>query len=69
MQIPMKRVLHIGQSLYRDVEPARVLGIRSVLVNRRCGKVVANAAVESNAKPDLEVPDLKTLAGMTDVAD
>lgn len=62
MKIGSDRVLHVAQSLHHDVEPTRTLGIHSVWVNRRHGKPGAGATVTSSAKPDLEVPDLETLA-------
>jgi 2-haloacid dehalogenase len=64
MNIGKDRVLHVAESLYHDVEPTRALGIHSVLVNRRRGKSGGGASITSSAKPDLEVPDLKTLADL-----
>ncbi len=55
-------VLHVAQSLYHDVAPAKALGISTVWVNRRAGKPGAGATKISSAQPDMEVPDLKTLA-------
>jgi 2-haloacid dehalogenase len=51
-------VLHVGQSVYHDVIPAASLGLASVLVTRR-GFGAARAA---EGKPDVTVPDLRTLA-------
>ena len=64
MTVGKDRVLHVAQSLHHDIEPTRTLGIHSVWVNRRQGKSGTGATVESSAKPDLEVPDLKTLADL-----
>lgn len=64
MNIAKERVLHVAQSLHHDVEPARQLGICSVWVNRRQGKSGGGATVTSAVRPDLEVPDLKTLADL-----
>jgi 2-haloacid dehalogenase len=47
--------------LYHDVGPANLLGITSVWVNRRQGKEAAASRL-ATAKPDLEVPDLDSLA-------
>ncbi len=58
--LPKEQVLHAGQSVYHDVVPARSLGLATVLVRRRgsgATRVVAD-------KPDLEVPDLQTLASL-----
>ena len=54
--------LHVGQSIYHDVIPAQSLGIATVWVNRRSPRPGAGAAKAADAKPDLEVPDLQTLA-------
>ena len=62
MKVKEDAVLHVAQSLHHDMEPARKLGIHSVWVNRRHGRNGSGATVRSSAKPDLEVPDLKTLA-------
>ena len=56
------RVLHVAQSLFHDVEPAKQLGLSTVWVNRREGKPGSGATPASVAVPDLEVPDLATLA-------
>jgi 2-haloacid dehalogenase len=64
MNITKDRVLHVAQSLHHDVEPTRALGIRSVWVNRRRGKSGSGATIKSSVKPDLEVPDLKSLADL-----
>ena len=59
MDVDKERWLHVGESLYHDIEPANRLGIRSVWVNRpdRGG-----GTRPTNAKPDLTVPDLAALA-------
>ena len=62
MKISNDSILHVAQSLHHDITPARRLGIHSIWVNRRQGKPGEGATVGSSAKPDLEVPDLKTLA-------
>jgi 2-haloacid dehalogenase len=55
------RVLHIAQSLYHDIPPARDAGMSTVWVNRRAGRPGGGATPPSSATPDLEVPDLATL--------
>ena len=59
---PRGRVLHVAQSLFHDVEPARSLGLATVWVNRRRGQPGAGATPPAAVRPDLEVPDLATLA-------
>ena len=51
--------LHIGESLYHDVEPANRLGISSVWVNRSAGG--GGATRPTDAQPDFTAPDLATL--------
>ncbi len=57
--------LHVGQSIYHDVIPAQSLGIATVWVNRPSPRPGAGAAKTAAGKPDLEVPDLKTLANLS----
>jgi 2-haloacid dehalogenase len=58
--LPKEQVLHAGQSVYHDVAPAKSLGLATVLVRRRG----AGATRKSPDKPDMEVPDLQSLAEM-----
>ena len=60
--VPAENVLHVGQSIYHDVIPAQSLGLATVWVNRASPRPNAGAAKRANGRPDLEVPDLKTLA-------
>ena len=59
---PRDRVLHVAQSLYHDIAPANALGLATVWVNRRQGRSGHGATPAAVAKPDLEVPDLQSLA-------
>jgi 2-haloacid dehalogenase len=56
--------LHVGQSIYHDVIPAQSLGIATVWVNRPSPRPGAGAAKAAVGKPDLEVPNLKSLADL-----
>jgi 2-haloacid dehalogenase len=56
--VAKEKVLHVAQSRHHDIAPSHELGIKNVLVTRR-GR---GAVLENAAQPDLEVPDLKTLA-------
>jgi 2-haloacid dehalogenase len=58
------KVLHVAQSLFHDVAPAHSIGLATVWVNRRKSKTGFGATVPGDAVPDLEVPDLRTLADM-----
>jgi 2-haloacid dehalogenase len=53
------QVLHIAESRYHDIAPARTLGIRSVWVNRARGR--PSASGEAEAAPDMEVATLTEL--------
>jgi len=59
---PRERILHVAQSLFHDIAPARAVGLRAVWVNRRAGRPGSGATAQSDARPDAEVPDLRTLA-------
>ena len=61
--VPADRILHVAQSLYHDVVPARALGLATVWVNRGASKDGSGATPRAaNAQPDLKVRDLETLA-------
>jgi 2-haloacid dehalogenase len=60
--VPIDKILHVAQSLFHDVVPAQSLGLSTVWVNRRHDKDGFGATVPVIATPDLEVPDLQTLA-------
>ena len=64
--LPVERVLHVAQSRFHDIAPARALGFATVWVNRRSGRPGSGATPEAGAVPDLEVPDLGTLARMAE---
>jgi 2-haloacid dehalogenase len=58
------RLLHAGQSVYHDVIPAQSLGISTVWVNRRSARPGVGAVRAASGKPDLEVPDVASLAAL-----
>jgi 2-haloacid dehalogenase len=62
LDLPTDRVLHVAQSLYHDVAPAKALGFTCVWVNRRTGKTGGGATRPAMAVPNLEVQDLAELA-------
>jgi 2-haloacid dehalogenase len=62
---PKGQVLHVAESLFHDLAPARALGIANVWIDRSKGKR-GRASRTANVKPDLEVPDLKTLAELVE---
>jgi 2-haloacid dehalogenase len=58
------RLLHAAQSVYHDVIPAQSLGITAVWINRRSARPGVGAVRAMSGKPDLEVPDVATLAAL-----
>ena len=58
LSLPREQVLHVGQSIYHDVLPAKSLGLSTALVYRRG----FGATTPVEGEPDVQVPDLKTLA-------
>lgn len=65
VNLPSDQILHVGASIYHDVIPASSLGLSTVWVNRRSEQSGSGAALPREGKPDLTVPDLQTLAGLT----
>jgi len=51
--VPLDRILHVAQSIYHDIIPAKTMGLSAVWVNRRGQKEECDA--------DLEVIDLESL--------
>jgi 2-haloacid dehalogenase len=66
--VPQDRILHVAQSLFHDIAPAKRLGLSTVWVNRREGQEGSGATPAAVSEPDLEVPDLKTLAWLAGVS-
>jgi 2-haloacid dehalogenase len=64
MGVSREQWLHVGQSIYHDVIPAQSLGIATVWVNRPSSRPGAGAAKAASGKPELEVPNLSTLADL-----
>jgi 2-haloacid dehalogenase len=62
VDVPRERILHVAQSLFHDHVPAKALGMTTVWVNRRAGRAGSGATPPAEATPDLEVPDMRTLA-------
>jgi 2-haloacid dehalogenase len=59
--LPKGKILHVAQSLYHDILPAKKLGLATVWVNRRHAKGGFGATPLAHSQPDLEVPNLRTL--------
>jgi 2-haloacid dehalogenase len=67
LRLPKEKVLHVAQSLFHDIAPAKSLGLSTVWVNRRGVKPGFGATPPAQAIPDLEVPDLQSLAHLAGV--
>jgi 2-haloacid dehalogenase len=68
LNVPREQILHVAQSLFHDLAPAKAAGLVTVWVNRRHDKPGFGATPAATATPDLEAPDLATLAGLADEA-
>jgi len=55
------KILHVAQSIYHDIIPAKTVGLSTVWVNRRKGKKGFGATPPASGQADLEVSDLKEL--------
>jgi 2-haloacid dehalogenase len=55
-------LVHVAQSLYHDIVPARELGLPSIWIHRRSGRSGSGATPPVTAVPDLEFPDMASLA-------
>ena len=64
IDLPIDQILHVNASIYHDVVPASSLRLSTVWVNRRAGKQGSGAALRADGQPDLQVPDLKSLASL-----
>lgn len=55
--ISTDKILHVAQSIYHDIIPAKSMGLSTVWVNRQG----LDATLPTTGSPDIEVPDMKTL--------
>jgi 2-haloacid dehalogenase len=62
--LPTGQILHVAQSLYHDIAPAKDLGLSTVWINRRAGKPGPGATPPASAAADLILPDLASLADL-----
>jgi 2-haloacid dehalogenase len=63
LQIDKSKLLHVAESLFHDVAPARSMGIATVWVNRRQGRPAAATKLVAE-QPDLEVATVGELADL-----
>ncbi|MBN3878360.1 MULTISPECIES: haloacid dehalogenase type II [unclassified Nostoc] len=64
IDLPLEQILHVAASVYHDIVTAKSLGLSTVWVNRRAQEGVS-ANLPPVSQPDLEVPDLKTIAALS----
>jgi 2-haloacid dehalogenase len=57
-----EQILHIAQSVYHDIMPAKAMGLSTIWVNRRKAMAGSGATPPASGEPDLEVTGLKELA-------
>ena len=62
--MPRERILHVAQSLFHDHVPAKALGMTTVWIDRRRGREGFGATPPADARPDLTVPDMHSLAAL-----
>jgi 2-haloacid dehalogenase len=64
--IELPQIVHVAQSLYHDIGPARAVGLRTVWVDRRRGRAGSGATppVSGRVRPDLVVESLGELAAL-----
>ncbi len=65
--VPKERILHVAQSLYHDIAPARELGYATVWVNRQRGRWGATPRVMADVRADVEVDSMAALAEVVGV--
>jgi 2-haloacid dehalogenase len=63
LQTDKRKLLHLAESLYHDVAPARSMGIATVWVNRRQGRPAAATKLIAE-QPDIEVATVGELADL-----
>jgi 2-haloacid dehalogenase len=63
LRIDKGKLLHVAESLFHDVAPARSMGIATVWVNRRQGKPAAATKLIAE-QPDIEVATVGELADL-----
>ena len=66
LQTDKSKLLHVAESLFHDVAPARSLGIATVWVNRRQGRPAAATKLIAE-QPDVEVATVGELADLAKV--
>jgi len=63
--VAQHKILHVAQSLFHDIAPAKDMGLSTVWVNRRQDLSGPGATPPAEASPEWTVPDLRSLAVLT----
>ncbi len=61
---PRERILHVAQSLFHDHVPAKELGVATVWIDRRHGRVGGGATPTAQATPDVTATSMASFADM-----
>jgi 2-haloacid dehalogenase len=66
IDLPKEKILHVAQSLYHDIVPAKKLGFHTIWVNRRFGRPGSGATppISGDVAPNFEVRSLEELAAL-----
>ena len=59
---PKEKLVHVAESVYHDIVPAKALGLKTVWLYRRMGKDGSGATKAAEGQPNMVLPDLKSLA-------
>jgi len=59
---PKEKLLHVAESVYHDIIPAKKLGLKAVHLYRRMGKEGSGATKAAQGEPDLVLPTLQALS-------
>jgi 2-haloacid dehalogenase len=62
-----QEILHVAQSLYHDIAPARSVGLRCVWLHRPSARHRFGATPRAEAAPDLELGSMSALAALMGV--
>ena len=57
LEVPKEEILHVAQSLFHDIAPARRLGLATVWINRRAGMEGSGATPPAEAVPGARGPE------------
>lgn len=62
--VPRNEIVHIAQSIYHDILPAKRMGLFTVWLNRTKRRQGLGATPRASCRPNLKVSDLRTFADM-----